>query len=77
MKFIINRCKDELSSLSDVEDRNGTNNPEIIYEDSDREIEVIKERIKNLKENENIKTFEREIKKLRKLTEEYFKKLTI
>lgn len=77
MNFIKNRCREELNSLSNVEENIGINNPEIIYGDPEHEVEVIKERITTLKENQDIKTIEKEIKKLRKLTEEYFKKLTI
>ena len=68
--------KSELQNLADLEEANESENPQTIYGDPDSETSSISLRIKNLKKNSEISTFENDIKEIRKLVEKYFKALT-
>jgi len=76
MKTIKKNCSKELDNLSDIEEKNLSDEPQIIYRDSDTEVNAIKQRIEKLNMNNSIQTFEEDINNLRKLIEDYFKELT-
>jgi hypothetical protein len=65
----------ELNEMDGLEDYECSSDVERIYKNSDVQINSIKQRIKNLNKNKDIKTIENEILMLRKLIENYFKQL--
>lgn len=65
----------EAKSLGDLEDAHSTYNPQEIYRTEQNEIAYISGRIEKLNQEEDIRTFEVDLELLRKLIEDYFKKL--
>lgn len=66
---------EEINSLLEVEEHNGSNDPQYIYGTPENEVGSIDKRIKKLNENVDVQTFEADILKLRKEIENYFKTL--
>lgn len=68
-------CRSEFEFLSQFEEQKGSIDPQILYGYADEEVLFIKSRVKKLNDDEDIKTYEEDIKKLRELIENYFKQL--
>jgi len=66
----------EIASISEIEDRLETKNPQEIYGDPESEVTSIKKRLENLKDKQGVISFEQDIKGMRDLVEKYFKELT-
>ena len=65
----------ERQSLLTVEEYEGSDDPQILYNNAETEVEAMKLRIENLLKNDEIKNSENLIKDFRKKIEEYFANL--
>ncbi len=68
-------CRLETDELSAIEDYFGSLEPQVLYKNPEDEVEYIKLRIIKLNENNDVKSYEADIKELRELIENYFKQL--
>lgn len=75
MNIVKNKFKEEYDSLELYEEDMGTNDPQILYNSSDNEVNSIRRRIEEIRKINEIADFENEIKKLREKVEIYFKEL--
>mgnify|MGYP003672286779 CR=1 FL=1 len=68
--------KNELQSISEMEEYDGTEDVQILYGNPEKEVESIKSRIERLKKITEIEQSEKTIKDLRQNIEDYFESLT-
>lgn len=68
-------CRSEYDNLNQLEDHNNTDEAQYLYTTEIEEVEFIQLAIERLNENQDVKSFEAEILKLRASIENYFKKL--
>ncbi len=78
LKFnvIFMSLKNELDSIGEMEEYDGTDDVQILYGNPEKEVESIKSRINRLKEIKEIKESEQTIIDLRQNIENYFESLT-
>ena len=77
-KYKINQVtlKNQLDELSTLEENYESIDPQALYGNPDTESDSIRLRIITIQADQNISTFEKDIKDMRNLVEKYFKSLT-
>lgn len=75
MNIVRDKFQKQYIALEEFEEYMGTNEPQILYDTSENEVESIRKKIESIKQVNEIASFEKEIKKLREKIEDYFKEL--
>lgn len=76
MNIVRGKFQEQYISLEEYEEHMGTNDPQVLYDTAEDEVDSIRKKIGAIMEVNEIATFENEIKKLREKIEFYFKELT-